>query len=121
MLIKNILSVGFGSFLGGVLRYGVGLLMLSLSLDTLWGTLAVNILGCFLIGLFTKSLASGSSWALFAMVGFCGGFTTFSTFSKEVLSLLSTAQYLWAGIYILLSLLLGLGAVLLGFYVGTSL
>ena len=121
MLIKAILSVGFGSFLGGVLRYSVGLLMLSLSLDTLWGTLAVNVLGCFLIGLFTKSLASGSSWALFAMVGFCGGFTTFSTFSKEVLSLMCSAQYLWAGIYILLSLGLGLGAVLLGFYVGTSL
>ena len=88
-IIKNIAVVGTGSFIGGAARYLVSLVMKGISKGFPWATLTVNVLGCFLIGLlwgyFSRGASEGSSWALFLTVGVCGGFTTFSTFSKEAL------------------------------------
>ena len=88
-MIKDILVVGAGSFLGGTARYLVSLAMKGISKGFPWATLAVNLAGCFLIGLlwgvFSKHGPEGSNWALFLTFGLCGGFTTFSTFSKESL------------------------------------
>ena len=80
-LIKTILAVGAGSFLGGAGRYLVSLVLKGVSKGFPWATLAVNLVGCFLIGLlwgiFSKNGSEGSNWALFLTVGLCGGFTTF--------------------------------------------
>jgi len=81
------------------------------------GTLLCNILGCLLIGLF-NGLSARFGWSsearLMLTVGLCGGFTTFSTFSNEGLSLLQTGSYGTYTLYATLSIILGIGAVLLG-------
>jgi CrcB protein len=83
-----------------------------------YGTLSVNILGCFLIGLvFALSDRGGLSqdWRLFLATGICGGFTTFSAFSNETLALLRDGQFLYAGLYVTLSVVLGLLATFFGY------
>ena len=119
-LLKTILAVGAGSFLGGAGRYLVSLAMRGVSKDFPWATLTVNLVGCFLIGLlwgvFSKNGTEGSSWALFLTVGVCGGFTTFSTFSKEALVMLQGGN-LWGFVgYIALSVVIGIALVALGYF-----
>ena len=119
-LLKTILAVGAGSFLGGAGRYLVSWAMKGLNKGFPWATLAVNLAGCFLIGLFwgvfSKNGTEGSNWALFLTVGFCGGFTTFSTFSKEALMMLQSGN-LWgfAG-YVAFSVVVGIALVALGYF-----
>ena len=118
-LIKTILVVGAGSFFGGVGRYLVSLAMKGLNKGFPWATLAVNLVGCFLIGLlwgvFSKNGTEGSNWALFMTMGVCGGFTTFSTFSKEALMMLQGGN-LWgfAG-YVAFSVVVGIALVAWGY------
>lgn len=116
--MKIILAIGAGSFIGGVLRY---LLTLSvqgkLNSTFPFGTLAVNILGCFLIGLVFSLSERGNftqEWRLFMVTGVLGGFTTFSAFSNESISLLRNGQFVHAATYILLSVGLGLLATFIG-------
>ena len=116
--MKTILFVGLGSMLGGILRYGIGLLPLPTLLQgfPLW-TLVINLLGCFLIGLLTALAETTSLDAAIARgltVGLCGGFTTFSTFSKECLMLKESGAYSLMALYILLSVALGIVAVYAG-------
>ncbi|MGM9787709.1 MAG: fluoride efflux transporter CrcB [Candidatus Cryptobacteroides sp.] len=118
-ILKNILIVGAGSFVGGAGRYLISILMKPVSKGFPWGTLMVNILGCFLIGLlwgyFSKNANEGSNWALFLSVGICGGFTTFSTFSKEALLMFQTGN-IWSSLaYIAASLLAGISLCALGY------
>ena len=118
-LIKTILVVGAGSFLGGAGRYLVSLALKSIK-GFPWATLAVNLAGCFLIGLlwgvFSKNGTEGSNWALFLTVGFCGGFTTFSTFSKEALMMLQSGN-LWGFVgYVAFSVVVGIALVALGYF-----
>ena len=120
-LLKTILAVGSGSFLGGAGRYLVSLAMKDISKGFPWATLAVNLLGCFLIGLlwgvFGKNGTDGSNWALFLTVGFCGGFTTFSTFSKEAIIMLQTGHVWGFAAYVSMSVIVGVALVALGYFV----
>ena len=119
-LFKTILAVGAGSFLGGAGRYLVSLAMKGVSKGFPWATLAVNLVGCFLIGflwgLFSKNGTEGSNWALFLTVGLCGGFTTFSTFSKEALAMLQGGNVWGFAGYIAISVIAGIGLVAAGFF-----
>ena len=118
-MIKDILLVGIGSFVGGVLRYLVSLMVKWGGSEFPWATFTVNILGCLLIGLLwgwgSRSLSP--QLMLLLSVGLCGGFTTFSTFSKESLMLLQGGSYLMFAIYVGGSIALGIGATALGWQI----
>lgn len=118
-IIKNVLLVGAGSFIGGAARYLVSLVMKNAGNGFPWATLLVNLAGCFLIGLlwgiFSRSATEGSNWALFLTVGFCGGFTTFSTFSKEALLMLQSGNLWGFAAYIGISVIAGIALVALGY------
>lgn len=120
-VIKNILAVGAGSFIGGIARYLISLVMKGISKGFPLATLAVNLLGCFIIGLLwgilSRNASESTSWGLFLTVGLCGGFTTFSTFSKEALTMLQTGQIWGFTSYIALSVLAGIALVALGCYI----
>ncbi|MBW6491745.1 MAG: fluoride efflux transporter CrcB [Lentimicrobium sp.] len=112
-MFKIILFIGSGSFLGGIARYllsrGIqNSVITSFPLGTFW----VNILGCFLIGLIyglsDRGTPMSNELRLFLAVGFCGGFTTFSTFSNENLALLRDGSILYFSLYAGLSVFLGL-------------
>ena len=85
-------------------------------------TILVNLLGCLIIGLLwgflSRNVSESTSWGLFLTVGLCGGFTTFSTFSKEALTMLQTGQIWGFASYIALSILAGIALVALGYYIG---
>ncbi len=119
--MKQLLYIGFGGFIGSILRFLVARLNLSIQLFSVpVGTLIVNLLGSMIIG-FLAGIASRSelmspNLRLFLMVGICGGFTTFSSFTLENMTLLQNGQYTSAIIYILSSLILGLVAVFAGYF-----
>jgi CrcB protein len=120
-IIKNIAVVGAGSFIGGAVRYLVSLVMNGIGKGFPWATLAVNLVGCFLIGLlwsvFSKNATGGGGWALFLTVGLCGGFTTFSTFSKEALMMLQAGN-VWGFVgYVAISVVVGIALVALGYII----
>lgn len=115
------LIVGLGSALGGAARYGCGVLAAALwPLAFPWMTILINILGSFVIGLFATltgpdgRLLVGTLWRQFVMVGICGGYTTFSTFSLDNFALLRAGRPLAAGANLFLSLTLCLVGVWLG-------
>lgn len=113
----NYLMIFLGGGCGSLMRYAVGTLIPSAAFP--WATFAVNALGSFAIGLF-GGLAARFGWSegvrLALTVGLCGGFTTFSTFSKESLALAESGRWSAFGAYVVGSLLLGLAAVALGYY-----
>lgn len=104
-VVYNILAVFIGSGLGGVCRWGVSN---CLNGSYPFGTFAVNVIGCFLIGLFSHALPCNSMYKLVLVTGFCGGFTTFSTFINENFLMLSGTRLLVSIAYIALSLIVGL-------------
>ena len=116
--MKELLLVGAGSCLGGMARYIVSLAFKNLS-DYPLATFTANIIGCFIIGVLwtvtNKYSNMSNSISLFLMVGFCGGFTTFSTFSKESLALLQANNYILFLLYATGSIFLGLAAVVVGY------
>lgn len=119
-MLKHILLIGTGGFIGSVARYYVSKLnLLWFFLSVPIGTLLVNIAGCFIIGFLTgisdKSNLLSTDMRLFLMVGFCGGFTTFSSFANENLMLLHTGEILSITLYTSLSVILGFLAVYLGY------
>ena len=119
--IRNIIAVGAGSFIGGIARYLVSLAMKGISKGFPWATVLVNLIGCLIIGLLwgflSRNASESTSWGLFLTVGLCGGFTTFSTFSKEALTMLQTGQIWGFASYIALSILAGIALVALGYYI----
>jgi fluoride exporter len=119
-MLKNILLIGMGGFLGSILRYFTSFLNISFDFYSIpVGTLLVNIIGSFIIGFLTgvadKSTILTLEWRLFLMVGLCGGFTTFSTFTSENLTLMHNGQFLSIGLYTALSIFLGFIAVYFGY------
>jgi CrcB protein len=84
------------------------------------GTFLINLIGCFIIGMIyaiaSRNATTGSEIKLLLATGFCGGFTTFSAFAFENLELFKSGQYLTALLYIILSVVLGILAVILGAY-----
>ena len=116
-LIKNIALAGAGSFFGGIVRYLISVAMNGKGFP--WGTLAVNLLGSLLCGvlwgLFTKTGNAANGLAVFLSVGFCGGFTTFSTFSKEALSMLQSGNLWWFAAYVAISVVAGILFVAAGY------
>ncbi|MCR4859113.1 MAG: fluoride efflux transporter CrcB [Bacteroidales bacterium] len=119
-MLRNILAVGAGSFLGGVARYLVSTLMKGVGKGFPWGTLLVNLAGCFLIGLFwglfSRTSGEGNGWALFLTVGVCGGFTTFSTFSKEALMMLQAGNGWGFAAYVGTSVAVGIALAAAGYF-----
>jgi CrcB protein len=119
--MRNILMVGLGGFVGSVLRYLVSGWMQRLSGSSFfpYGTLSVNVLGCLFIGLLSgwaeNAELFGPSVRLFLLLGLLGGFTTFSTFGNETVILLRDRETLTALGYVGSHLVLGLGAVALGY------
>jgi len=119
-MIKQILLIGFGGFAGSVARYFVSKLNLTYEVYAIpVGTLSVNILGSLLIGFLAgiaeKSPIMTADLRLLLMVGLCGGFTTFSSFTNENLMLMHNGQFLSIFLYTGLSILLGFLAVYLGY------
>jgi fluoride exporter len=116
---RSILLVGVGGFVGSVARYLVAILFSSqISSVFPFATLTVNIVGCFLIGILFALSDRGNvlspEWRILLTTGFCGGFTTFSTFSYESLRLMQDGEYLYLAAYVLISVFIGLTATYLG-------
>lgn len=111
------LAVGAGGFIGAVLRWLIGLIPLEMKSGFPIKTLAVNIIGCFAIGLITalaaKFFPDNTRLSLFLKTGICGGFTTFSTFALETESLLEKSSKAAAIIYLTASLFCGIFVVFL--------
>jgi len=100
VLWKSILAISIGSSLGALLRWWLALLLNAHFPNIPPGTLAANLIGGYLIGVAVAVFASYSAlapeWRLFLITGFCGGLTTFSTFSAEIVLLLQQGRMLWA-------------------------
>ena len=113
----NCLAVGAGGALGAVCRYGMSLLPVLQRGAFPLPTLLTNLLGAILIGLIAGLAGQGRispGWTLFWKAGVCGGFTTFSTFSLESLTLLEKGRWLLGGGYMALSVIFCLAGVALG-------
>ncbi len=120
------LIVLLGGALGSLARYLISVAALPISQSLPWGTIIINIVGSFIIGLFgTMTLAHGrfpasDNLRLFVMIGLCGGFTTFSSFSLQTLDLLRNGAVVRAAINIAASIVLCVLAVTLGHYIATQ-
>jgi CrcB protein len=118
--MKLVLLIGLGGFIGAISRYLLSLLIQNKFLSTFpYGTLGVNILGCFLIGIVYALSDRGNvaqEWRLFLATGVLGGFTTFSSFSNETVGMLRDSQYGNALLYVGLSLFIGLLATIGGIF-----
>ena len=116
--MKIILAIGIGSCIGGISRYLLSQFIQNKFLSAFpYGTLGVNIIGCFLIGIVFGMSERGNlalEWRLFLATGLLGGFTTFSAFSNETVSLLRDGQLWHAFTYIACSVVIGLLATFTG-------
>jgi fluoride exporter len=120
-MLKTLLFIFLGGGIGSVFRFSTSLLTQKYFQSSFpWATFIVNIVGCLLIGAFI-GLIERWNWTnhdirFFLIAGFCGGFTTFSAFGIESLTLFQNNHYLLGAIYILSSVFLGLVAVWLGLF-----
>ncbi|OMQ25526.1 fluoride efflux transporter CrcB [Serratia oryzae] len=118
-MLSSLLAVFIGGGLGSVLRWMVSMKMNPLHQHIPLGTLSVNLVGGFIIGLalalFTRMTHLDATWKLLITTGFCGGLTTFSTFSVEVVYLLQDGRLVWAIVNMLLNLAGSLAMTLLAF------
>lgn len=117
-MILNCLMVGLGGALGSIFRYLVSQIPSGVLGDFPLGTFLVNFFGAIFIGFIVawvgKNVNLNPNIILFLKVGFCGGFTTFSTFSLETAGFFQSGNYTMAALYIILSLVLCVSGVFLG-------
>ena len=120
MNMKLILMIGIGGFIGTIFRYIISIGIQNKFLSSYpFGTFTVNIIGCFLIGIIYALSDRGNisvEWRLFIATGILGGFTTFSSFSNETVSMLRDAQYGFALLYVLSSVTIGILATFAGIF-----
>lgn len=112
-MIRNILLVGLGGATGAMLRYGITLLFNFMHWSTNIGTLLTNMAGSFVMGMLVSRFEQ-SPLLLLATVGICGGFTTFSTFSMQSVTLMQQGRYGTAALYMLGTMVLCVGFAALG-------
>jgi CrcB protein len=124
-MIQTYVWVALGGALGSMARYWMANAVAALTGPAFpWGTLGINIIGSFVIGLFYALTGPGgrfdvaSDARIFVMVGLCGGFTTFSSFSLQTLLLLQDGEVVRAGAYIIGSVVLCLLFVWVGVLLG---
>lgn len=117
------LILALGGVIGTISRYLIGIYSVKiLGAGFPYGTLIVNTVGSFVIGffmtIFLGKLSLDPLWRLFIAVGFCGSFTTMSSFAYETLALLMDGEYIKAGLNILLNVILSFGFTFLGITIG---
>lgn len=123
-MIRNILLVALGGAVGSVARYLLSAAVQEQAQSAFpWGTMTVNVLGCFVIG-FITALAAGHglispSLKLLLTTGFGGGFTTFSTFMNETVTLSHSGNTTLALLYVAVSVILGFIAAILGMQIAS--
>ncbi len=123
--MTNIVIIGIGGFLGAIARYGV-----AIWIGQRWGrsfplgTFVINVTGSFLIGLLmslmTERIIENPQWRLLLVVGFLGAYTTFSTFEYETGALLQDGEWLYAGLNVIGSVIVGFIALKLGEVIAKS-
>lgn len=117
-MLKSIVLVGFGGFIGTVARFLVGMALIREGGSGLpYATLTVNVLGCLLIGIFaglSERYDLLPETRAFLMIGLCGGFTTFSAFAIENVQLIQDRDYTMVFLYTAASITVGIAATLLG-------
>ncbi len=113
----SLFFIGFGGFFGAISRYLVGVFISNIGLNSNISTLLVNIIGSFFMGLLFYIFSTNSSdfYKLFFVVGFLGSFTTFSAFSLDAMNLFLASQYINFLTYIILSVVLSILFIFLGF------
>lgn len=116
----NLVAIFFGGGIGAIARYLISFNIVKIygEMDLPIATFSINILGCFLLGflyiLFLEKINVNNAVSLALTVGFCGAFTTFSTFSFEIFKLIESQQIIQSLLYIILSVILGLLSVIIG-------
>lgn len=114
----NVLAIFIGGGLGSLSRYGVSILLRMYSINFPYATLAVNIVGSLILGftaaLFWNKAHFNDTLKIAITIGFCGGLTTFSTFSWETFDLIKNGEALLAILYILISVFACVAAISLG-------
>lgn len=119
------LVIFLGAGIGGLARYGVGIWTQTVTGPAFpWGTLLVNVTGSLLLTflyVLLEGTAGSPEWRAFLGIGFCGGYTTFSTFSYETIRLLQDGEWRQATFYIVGSIVLSIAGALLGFRLGSML
>ena len=111
--------IGAGSCIGGICRYLCQQFVQKHYPSSIpLGTLSVNVIGCFIIGIIYALADKGNilspAMRLLLATGFCGGYTTFSSFAVENISLIRDGEFFYTGLYIALSVIIGFAAVYLG-------
>lgn len=119
-MFGNFLAAGLGGAIGAMLRYGISLLCMSIHWSSHMATFIVNIVGSFILGMLVSNCSQGPVYLL-TTVGICGGFTTFSTFSVQSLSLIQEGRWGMAALYILGTLIICIFCAWLGCLAGQKL
>lgn len=122
--MQTYLFVFIGGGLGSICRFGLGhWLTANYRLQFPWATFAANVLACLLLGVLVSMSMKGrlgGPFSVMLMAGFCGGFSTFSTFSNEAVQLLITGEWFRAFLYMAASLLVCLAAIYVGMKIGMN-